>query len=274
MLLTTRDVALLLRVHPKHVYRLLKRGLPARRVGDEWRFDRDEVLAWSCRDRSSSAAEPAALLAANGDVVIDLLLEALARRRTFVGLIRTDHRGGVDHLRERRVLAAGIHEHGTLPELGTPLARLHLVEREIGIVFRRGARVRRLSSIVGRRLALRPESAGIRARFEAALALDGLDVSELLTTARNYDSHRDVVLSILRGDTEIGITTAAWAERAGLGFLPIASEPYGLLFRADTLGDARAARLCELCQERSFRKDLEAAGGYRTSQAGRIRVAA
>ncbi len=33
--LTTREVAELLRVHPKHVYRLRKRGLPAHRVGDE-----------------------------------------------------------------------------------------------------------------------------------------------------------------------------------------------------------------------------------------------
>ena len=46
-LLTTEEVAKLIRVHPKHVYRLLKKGLPARRVGSEWRFDRDEVMAWS-----------------------------------------------------------------------------------------------------------------------------------------------------------------------------------------------------------------------------------
>src|SRR4051794_27145097 len=44
-LLTTEEVASLLRVHPKHVYRLLKKGLPARRVGSEWRFERGEVLA-------------------------------------------------------------------------------------------------------------------------------------------------------------------------------------------------------------------------------------
>ena len=32
LLLTTDEVAEVLRVHPKHVYRLLKKGLPARRV--------------------------------------------------------------------------------------------------------------------------------------------------------------------------------------------------------------------------------------------------
>ena len=57
MLLTTRDVAALLKVHPKHVYRLLKRGLPAHRVGDEWRFDEDEVRRY-CRARGDEALAP------------------------------------------------------------------------------------------------------------------------------------------------------------------------------------------------------------------------
>src|SRR5208283_3172516 len=59
MLLTTNEVARLLRVHPKHVYRLLKRGLPAHRVGDEWRFDEDEVRG-HVRSRGRAASADAA----------------------------------------------------------------------------------------------------------------------------------------------------------------------------------------------------------------------
>src|SRR5262249_59336677 len=60
MLLTTREVAALLKVHPKHVYRLRRRGLPAHRVGDEWRFDEDEVRRYA-RDRAGTVEiEPAA----------------------------------------------------------------------------------------------------------------------------------------------------------------------------------------------------------------------
>jgi putative molybdopterin biosynthesis protein len=101
-LLTTRDVAALLRVHPKHVYRLLKRGMPAVRVGDEWRYEREAVLglaAQASRRVAQPAAVPAALLeqnpapalvtnpaasstpppllAANGDCAVELVLEAL-----------------------------------------------------------------------------------------------------------------------------------------------------------------------------------------------------
>jgi excisionase family DNA binding protein len=57
-LLTSAEVAQLLRVHPKHLYRLLRRGLPGHRVdGGHWRFDREEVLAWM-RARSPRGARP------------------------------------------------------------------------------------------------------------------------------------------------------------------------------------------------------------------------
>jgi excisionase family DNA binding protein len=57
-LLTSPECAELLRVHPKHLYRLLRQGLPGHRVGrGHWRFDRDEVLAWM-RARSARVAAP------------------------------------------------------------------------------------------------------------------------------------------------------------------------------------------------------------------------
>lgn len=89
-LLRTDEVAALLRVHPKHVYRLLKKGLPARRVGGgEWRFSRDDVLAWSggrdapakapLRQKAPAEAAPSSIVAANGDVELLVLLELAAR---------------------------------------------------------------------------------------------------------------------------------------------------------------------------------------------------
>src|SRR5580692_8534384 len=112
MLLTTREVAALLKVHPKHVYRLRKRGLPAHRVGDEWRFDDDEVRRY-CRARGEEAAPeggdrreaPPPLLAANGDVALEVLLdEARARGAPLVGLVQADHAGGLELLRRGAVL--------------------------------------------------------------------------------------------------------------------------------------------------------------------------
>ena len=59
-LLTSSEVASLLRVHPKHLYRLLRQGLPGHRLGrGHWRFRRDEVLAWVGTRPSSPPRGPA-----------------------------------------------------------------------------------------------------------------------------------------------------------------------------------------------------------------------
>jgi putative molybdopterin biosynthesis protein len=69
-LLTSAEVARLLRVHPKHLYRLLRQGLPGRRAGrGHWRFRRDEVLAWlGAREASSCEALVEAELAAGAEL--------------------------------------------------------------------------------------------------------------------------------------------------------------------------------------------------------------
>ena len=45
--MTVQEVAQLLRVHQTTIYRLLRgNGLPGFRVGSEWRFSRQAVVAW------------------------------------------------------------------------------------------------------------------------------------------------------------------------------------------------------------------------------------
>lgn len=282
MLVTTREVAALLRVHPKHVYRLLKRGLPAHRVGDEWRFDEDEVRRWA-RDRaaipeadapvvSPGAAPP--LLAANGDVAVELLLEETADRSApLVGFVQADHAGGVELLRRGAVLIAGCHGDAppaALADLG--LARVHLAQRELGLVFPRGSRVRRASAIVGRRLAIRPPTAGIRAVLDEALRREGVELERAYADARAHRSHRDATMAVVRGEADFGLASRAWAIRAGLGFLPLASEAYALVLRAADLGDPRVAALCETAQSAAYRKKLRGELGYEARRAGEIRV--
>ena len=41
-----QEVSYALRVHPNTVLKLVYEGLPARKVGREWRFNRESVLNW------------------------------------------------------------------------------------------------------------------------------------------------------------------------------------------------------------------------------------
>jgi excisionase family DNA binding protein len=277
-LLTTAEVAALLQVHPKHVYRLLRRGLPAHRMGGEWRFVHDEVVAWleGAAPRPPSVAEvardaPPPLVAANGDVAVELLLARLNRQPPQLGFVQSDRAQALALLERGAVLVAGCHGQGPPARLGAArLARIHLVRREVGLVAR-GPRVPSVSALGRARFATRPASAGIVLHLERALAAAGSSLRAATARARVYASHREVVCAVARGDMDVGLATHAWARRVGLSFRALAWEDYGLLVRAADLGDARVVRLCEVVQRADYRADLDEQAGYDGRLAGDIR---
>jgi len=284
-LLTTVEIAEVLRVHPKHVYRLLKKGLPARRVGSEWRFSRDDVLAWSGGAPVDAAEEPSgpgaappaadaapSLVATNGDVaVLALLRLAAAKGPPLLGFVQADMGTAAELLRQRAVLAAGAHAGGFPGHVGDErVARIHLVQREVGLVHRERKPLR-IAELARRKLATRPPSAGVRGYLEAALRAEKLDPARIQKGALVLESHLEVVLAVASGRADVGVSSRAWGERAGLSFQPLATEAYGLIVKARDLGDARVVRLCEIAQGKAFRAEVGAVPGYDPAGAGDIR---
>ncbi len=281
-LLTTAEVAALLRVHPKHVYRLLRKGLPARRVGGEWRFARAEVLAWSGARGAAApgpGAAPAAdgappsLVAANGDVAIRALLALAARAGPpLIGFVQADVRSAAAWLASDAVLAAGAHAGGFPTHVGDArVARIHLVSREIGLLGPRGAPPPRVRDLARARIASRPPTAGVRRYLDAALRAARLDPEKVHRRALVLDSHLDVVCAVAAGRADAGLASRAWGEQAGLSFAPLATEAYGLIVKARDLGDPRVVRLCEVAQGAAFRAGMAAIPGYDAAGAGDIR---
>jgi excisionase family DNA binding protein len=282
-LLTTVEVAKLLRVHPKHVYRLLRKGLPARRVGSEWRFESGEVLAWSkpgsarapqAQQDAAPAPAPASdvappLIAANGDRVVLALLRLLLESGTAVGLVQADKEIGFRLLAAGAVLAAGSHAGGFPTHVGKErVARIHLVTREIGLVGR--GQAPRVSDLRRGRLASRPASAGVRQYLDEALAAEGIGTRAVHARSRLCASHLEVACVVARGDADVGIASRAWAEEIGLSFRPLAREAYGLLVRARDLGSEAIVRVCEVAQSERFRAAVAGITGYDPTGAGAI----
>jgi excisionase family DNA binding protein len=281
-LLTTAEVAQLLRVHPKHVYRLLKKGLPARRVGSEWRFDPTDVIVWSggrAPERVLGVVPPGtaalpSLVAANGDVaLVSLLRLSTERGPPLIGFVQADRATGLDLLARGAVLAAGAHAGDSPSHVGEErAARIHLVSREIGLVAKQSdSKALRLQNLTGRNLASRPPSAGVRTHLDAALRAAKLNPDVVHQGALLFPSHLEVVLAVASGRAKVGLASRAWGERAGLAFHPLATEAYGLIVRAGDLGDARIVRLCEMAQGEAFRSEVGALPGYDVSGAGDIR---
>jgi len=280
-LMTTRAVARLLGVHPKQVYRLLQRGLPALRVGDEWRFERERVLEWAgsaTPPRPEPALAPAAagpppLLAANGDCAVELLLAALrAGPGPLLGFVQADHTQAATLLGQGRVLIAG--QHGSEPPATSlpQCARLHLVTRQVGLVTRRGSRLRGVGALVGKRLASRPPTAGVRRQLDQSLAAAGIEPERAYRHATECASHRDVVLAVAAGVADVGIATAAWARAANLPFQALHSEPYELVIPVRELGNPRVVAVCEVAQGLAWRRQLRDDFGYDVRRTGDLRV--
>lgn len=276
-LLTTNEVAALLGVHPKHVYRLLKRGLPARRVGDEWRFEASEVLAWT-RDETREEAPadkslPPPLLAANGDLAIEALLETCRERSgPTLGLVLSDHATGLERLGTGSILGAGCHGHAPMSFDRDKLVWLHLTERELGFAHRPGLRFRGLSSLRRYTFASRPSTAGIRRHFDQAWQREGIEWNTVGAT--EYASHRDAVMAVVRGSADIALASHAWARYSGLGFTPLVVESYGLVFCAKHLADPRVVQICELAQSGAFRVRVREFAGYEPRRAGLLMIGA
>jgi putative molybdopterin biosynthesis protein len=279
-LLKSSEVAALLNVHPKHVYRLLRRGLPARRVGGDWRFDRDEVLAWAGARSpgnesphavaESTSARP--LLAANGDVVVDTLLRTVNEHTPLLGFVRADRDRALALLGSGDVLLAGSHGRAFPPAAGTArLARIHLVDREVGLAAPAGKAVPPPSRLGRLRFGYRPQSAGVVVHLERLARDEGLDIAKLTARAVIKDSHFDVVTAVVRGELDVGLCTRAWAETLGLAFRSLAVESYGLLVRATELARPEVVRLCEVAQSRRFLDRIESVPGYATAGCGVMR---
>lgn len=280
-LLTTTEIARVLSVHPKHVYRLLRRGMPARRVGGDWRYDRDEVLRWATPSSSTHespvvatprAESRGALVAANGDVFVEILLGIVNERPPLLGMVVADRDRALELLAAGDVMLAGSHGRAFPPALGSlRLARIHLVEREVGLVAPPGKPVPTPARLARLRFAYRPQSAGVVVHLEAAARKDGLEIDALVAKAARLGSHREVVFGVLRGAFDVGLATRAWADTVGLSFRPLAVESYGLLLRATDLPRAEVVRLCEVAQSRRFLDRIAAIPGYATDECGAIR---
>jgi molybdate-binding protein len=209
------------------------------------------------------------LVAANGDLAVELLLRMVDEQGVSLGLLKTDSRGALVRLEEGRVLLAGCHGAGFPAFAGAVrLARIHLVTREVGLCAR--GPVPRLPELAKLRIAARPPTAGVMVHLDRALAAGKLSAKRALARAQQLGSHADVVAAVVRGDADVGLTTHAWAERFGLRFCPLGHEAYGLLVRAAHLSEPAVVRVCEVAQSAAYREALGRLAGYDAGVSGTI----
>ena len=222
------------------------------------------------------------------DPAIFLAGEYLRRRKdgsTVVGWSMGSS-AAVDALKRREVHVAGLHVvDAKTGESNLPFLRTHFSAREVtvitfasweqGLLVRPGnpKGVRGVADLARKEMRLlnREAGAGARLLLDQRLAAAGIKPSQVLGYDRLASSHLEVGRAVAMGQADVGMGLRSVARLLGLEFLPLQEERYDLVVMSADLKDHPSlSRLIDTLVSRPFRSEIDALGGYDTSETGKV----
>jgi putative molybdopterin biosynthesis protein len=216
------------------------------------------------------------------DLVLDVAASAL-RAADPLATLASSHvgslgglvalRDGLCHLAGSHLLDPASGEY-TLPfvdRLVPDAAVVRLVHREQGLIVAPGnpLGVTGVADLPRLRYVNRQRGAGTRALLDHELAALGIDAAAVPGYAREEHTHLAVAAAVAAGRADAGLGVLAAARAFGLGFVPVAAEPYDLVLRPDAVDDPLLAPLWALLADPAFRAQVEGLGGYSCAETGR-----
>jgi putative molybdopterin biosynthesis protein len=122
---------------------------------------------------------------------------------------------------------------------------------------------------LGLRYVNRQRGAGTRMLLDFELARHGIEPAAIDGYQREEHTHLAVAAAVAAGRADCGLGVLAAARAFGLGFVPVAKEPYDLVILKEGIEDELLAPLWSLLESPDFRRSVEELGGYDTSEMGR-----
>ena len=218
------------------------------------------------------------------DLVLDLAASALRQvdPRLTLASSNVGSLGGLAALRDGMCHLAGSHlldpESGqyTLPYVDRLLADhspavIRLVQREQGLLVAAGnplglAGIEDLAGDV--RYVNRQRGAGTRVLLDHLLDRAGHDPEGIDGYRREEHTHLAVAAAVASGRADCGLGIRAAARAFGLGFVPVAQEPYDLVTTEPLLATGILDPLLQLLDDSAFLHQIEELGGYSTAESG------
>jgi len=226
-----------------------------------------------------SEAEKTILITGSHDPVIDYLADELRGCGVFPASVHVGSMGGILALKRGDCHLAPMHlltDDGDyniaylkryIP--GEDFVLVCVAEREQGIVSREGLEFESISS---HRYINRQKGSGTRMLLDHILKERNINPETIEGYNREVTTHLAVCLAILSGDADMGMAVHSAAKAYGLQFVPVGTERYELVMKAETYeDDPRVKKVISIIQSESFRVLLEKLGGYQTQQTGVIR---
>ncbi|WP_413936059.1 substrate-binding domain-containing protein [Nitrospira sp. BLG_1] len=119
----------------------------------------------------------------------------------------------------------------------------------------------------------REEGSGARLLLDQRLRTSGIEPQQVRGYDRIVSSHVEVARAIAGRQAEVGIGIRSAAQQFNLDFVPLQTARYDLVVPKSYLkSHPTLTHLFETLASRPFRKEIEALGGYDTSETGKVRT--
>jgi len=295
--MSTKEVAEYLGINDKQVYALIKqKRIPASKATGKWVFPRRLIDEWIEGDaqaglkearRKSRKMEGALLAAGSNDPVLDMLYGGLRRQYpefyvfsanigSTAGLLALE-KGFTDiawsHLLDPETGEYNIpYLEKLIPSINAVV--VNLFHRELGFVVAKGnpLGVAGFEDLMRDdvRFINRQRGSGTRLLLDYHLEKAGLQQERITGYENEVLTHAEIGLSILSGEADVGIATAAVSALFGLGFIPIVRERFDMICDQSVFFQRGVQSLIGVLSGDLFRSRFSDLKGYDFKSAGRI----
>jgi putative molybdopterin biosynthesis protein len=296
-MMNTQEVAKYLDIHEKQVYALIKAGrIPGTKVTGKWLFPRNIVDDWIESNAKTGLKEAktkgkkivgALLAAGSNDPVLDVLQSSLRNSHPefYIFSANTGSQAGLSALNAGYTDLAWTHlldpETGeyNIPYVSTHLTEvkpvvINLFHRELGFLTAPGnpLQIRGFEDLADSRLRLvnRQPGSGTRVLLDYHLGKQGIATESIPGYDHHVYTHYEVGLSIVSGEADIGIATAAVSDMLGLPFIPITRECFDMVLSRETFFDKSVQAFMEVLNSAEFQKRVGKLGSYDFRHASKI----
>ena len=283
-LMNTREVAEYLDVHEKQVYGLIKIGrIPCTRVTGKWIFPKKSIDEWIETNtksgmkqarKKSSQISGAILASGSNDPVMDMLLTATKKSHPdfYIFSANTGSVNGLNTLNLGLTDIALSHlfdpETGqyNIPYLPKYLPNINpvvvnLFHRELGFLIQPdiASQIEGFESLTSKKIRFinRQNGSGTRLLLDYHLQKLGIAADQIDGYEKEVYTHFEVGLSIIAGEAQVGIASAAIGKLLGLAFKPITSECFDMILDQSTFFQSGVQSFIETLKTEAFRNRVE-----------------
>lgn len=229
------------------------------------------------------------LLIGSHDMALDVLDNFLQERRAGFDIVlqSVGSQAGLMAIKRGEAHMAGAHlfdeETGgynisfiknILPE--RQMALINLVYRQQGLFVKPGnpKGLQAIADLTRRDVVFinRQRGAGTRVLLDYWLKEGGISPDSIQGYEREEYTHISAAVAVATGSADAALGILAAAQALNLDFIPLAEEQYDLALSVELLEDWRIKYLIELLTSEEFKTQVQALGGYRVDDCGKVTI--